>query len=104
SPDLRVALSVLVPDGVSFEEAESCLRDMANANPYVLGNPAEKIDAMQQAEAACENGCQRALELGWGQQALRTEQALDDSIARMTSLLDELHSILHEAEKGGLSD
>jgi len=103
SPDLRVSLEVAVPDEVSLERADACLREVADANPYILGNLQAKLAAMRRELAACDLKSPKAKELRWGIAALGREQTLDRRQARMTTLLDHLLAVIQAAEKGGLS-
>jgi MscS family membrane protein len=103
SPDLRVSLEVAVPDDVSLKHADQCLCDVANANPYILGNLQAKLAAMRQALGTCDPKSPAAKELRWGISALGREQTLDRRQARMIALLNRTIEIIHGAEKGGLS-
>lgn len=103
SPDLRVTLEVAVPDHVPLEEAESLLREAADANPYILGDLSAKVEAMRRARAECDPKSPRGRELRWGISALRRERQLDLRQAGMMVLLDRLLEIIRGAEKGGLS-
>lgn len=103
SPDLRVTLEVAVPDDVPLERAQALLQEVANANPYILGDLAAKLGAMRRALAECDPRSPRGRELRWGISALRRERQLDLRQAGMMALLDRLLEVIHGAEKGGLS-
>ncbi|MGB9593390.1 MAG: mechanosensitive ion channel family protein [Anaerolineae bacterium] len=103
SPDLRVTLEVAVPDDVPLERAEAILREVADANPYILGDLQAKLGAMRRALADCDPKSPRGRELRWGISALRRERQLDLRQARMMALLDRLVAVIRGAEKGGLS-
>ncbi|GAB4403725.1 MAG: hypothetical protein Kow00123_15120 [Anaerolineales bacterium] len=103
SPDLRVTLEVAVPDNVPLERAEAILREVSDANPYILGDLPTKLGAMRRALAECDPKSPRGRELRWGISALRRERQLDLRQARMMALLDRLLAVIRGAEKGGLS-
>ncbi len=103
SPDLRVTLEVAVPDEVSLERAEALLREVADANPYILGDLPAKLKAMRRAQAECDPKSPRGRELRWGIAVLRRERQLDLQQARMMALLARLLEVIRGAEKGGLS-
>lgn len=103
SPDLRVTLEVVVPDEVPLGQAEALLREVADANPYILGDLSAKLEAMRRALAECDPKSLRGRELRWGMSALRRERQLDLRQAGMMALLDRLLVVIRGAEKGGLS-
>ncbi len=103
SPDLRVTLEVAVPDDVPLERAEALLQEVADANPYILGDLPAKLEAMRRALAECDPKSPRGRELRWGISALRRERQLDLRQAGMMALLDRLLAVIRGAEKGGLS-
>ncbi|MDH7490441.1 MAG: mechanosensitive ion channel [Anaerolineae bacterium] len=103
SPDLRVTPEVAVPDDVPLERAEAVLLEVADANPYILGDLPAKLGAMRRALAECDPKSPRGRELRWGISALRRERQLDLRQARMMALLDRLLAVTRGAEKGGLS-
>lgn len=103
SPDLRVTLEVAVPDEVPLEQAQAILCEVANANPYILGDLPAKLDAMRRALATCDPRSPKGQELRWGISALRRERQLDLRQAGMMAMLDRLLVVIRGAEKGGLS-
>jgi MscS family membrane protein len=103
SPDLRVPIQVTVPESVGTDRAEVLLREVADANPYILGDLSRKLAAMQRAVAGVDPKSDEARELRWGLLALRREQRLDRRQSRMIALLDRLLKIIRGAERGGLS-
>jgi len=103
SPDLRVTLEVAVPDDVPLEQAEATLREVADANPYILGDLDAKLKAMRRALAECDPRSPRGRELRWGISALRRERQLDLRQKGMLALLERLLAVIRGAEKGGLS-
>ncbi|MGC8839656.1 MAG: hypothetical protein ACP5UM_14740, partial [Anaerolineae bacterium] len=44
-----VTLEVAVPDDVPLERAEAILREVADANPYILGDLQAKLGAVEEA-------------------------------------------------------
>jgi len=103
SPDLRVRIDVPVANAHLIAPGRALLLELAEANPYVLGNPATKVEAMKRAAAGVEPGSVRARELEWGIAVLGREQALDGYLAEVErSLAGVLEGVRH-AEKSGLS-
>lgn len=103
SPDLRVSIPVKVPDGLDTGRARALLYELADANPYVLGDLPRKLASMKKALESLDPASDAARQLKWGLSALRRERQLDTRLARITALLDRLLAIIRSAEKGGLS-
>jgi len=103
SPDLRVRIDVPVAQARLIAPGRALLLELAEANPYVLGNPASKIEAMKRALAGVEPGSMRARELEWGIVALGREQELDGYLAEVGQSLAALLEGVRSAERSGLS-
>ncbi|MHB1354451.1 MAG: mechanosensitive ion channel family protein [Anaerolineae bacterium] len=103
SPDLRVALEVTIPDDVPLAQADACLQEAANANPYILGDLDAKLAAMHRSLEGCDPESSTAKELRWGITALSSEQSLDDELNKMAIFLRDLHVVLGIVQKNGLS-
>ncbi len=103
SPDLRVCIPVKVPDSLDTGRVKALLYELADANPYILGDLSLKLAAMKKALESLNPASDEARQLKWGLSALRRERQLDRRLAHMTALLDRLLVVTRGAEKGGLS-
>ena len=103
SPDLRVPIDILVPNESQIPLARQVLCELAEANPYVLGDLPSKLAAMKRALAQCDPASPQGRELRWGIAALTRERQVDRHLAGITALLDRLLAIIRASEKGGLS-
>ncbi len=103
SPDLRMPVDVEIADAGHIPQAKAILLEMAESNPYVLGDVAHKLDVTKRALAAVGRNGVRARELRWGLMALRHELNVDRYLAEIDRLLGMLYNTVHGAEKGGLT-
>ncbi|HPL26675.1 MAG TPA: mechanosensitive ion channel [Anaerolineae bacterium] len=103
SPDLKVRVIVPLPDPRLIGPGTELLLALADANPYVLGRPAEKQEAMRRSLQAAEPGSARARELEWGLAALERERELDGYLAEVEQSLTDLLGKVRRAECSGLS-
>ena len=103
SPDLRVAVDVAISDSNKIPAAKALLHDVADANPYVLGDLRRKLAAMKRHLAGAEPGTPLARELRWGLSALRHEQTVDRRLASILGLLDRILATIRGTEQGGLT-
>lgn len=103
SPDLRVPVDITITDVSLLKSAEAMLYEIANANPYVLGDLSPKVKAMRRLLETTAPDAPLARELRWGIAALSREHSVDLNIARIVRLLDDLLTVIRRAEKGGLT-
>lgn len=104
SPDLRIPVDITITDTGLLKPAVAMLYEIANANPYVLGNLPMKVSAMRRALKSAAPDSPLARELRWGIAALSREHSVDLNIARIVRLLGELLTDIRRVEKGGLSN
>ena len=103
SPDLRVPIDLTVGAGIRLEEARAALQELADANPYVLGQVPRKLEAMRRALGRLDPKSAQARELRWGLAALRREREVDRHLAAIGRLLGEMLATIRAAERKGLS-
>ena len=104
SPDLRLPIDVVIADGSRTRAAKALLHEVADANPYVLGNVPTKLRAMRCARRNLPEDSPLARELDWGLAALGCERQVDRHLAGIDALLGRLLATIRGAEKGGLSE
>jgi len=101
SPDLRVPIPVTFADGQAAVSARDTLYEVADANPYILGDVSRKIDAMSRAIQVAEPGSVAESELKWGLETLRREERLDRRLKRIIAICQRILGVVRSAEKGG---
>ncbi len=103
SPDLRMSIDLSLADAARIPQARAALLELADSNPYVLGDVSRKLEAMKRALTALDPASDRARELQWGIIALRHEQQLDRQLAEVSRILQNLLATIRQAERGGLT-
>jgi MscS family membrane protein len=110
TPDVRARMAVGVGYDSNPRKVRMYMQDMATANPYVIGNPEDKVEAMKkrldllQKEENTLEFADEISELTWGIKKWSKEVSLLENVKLFKTFLSKLLSEIDAAEDDGLDD